>query len=307
MKPYAIIVNPNAGRKKGRRTADELEKELTARAVSYQRFNTKGVGDGEQIAASLNTEAFSHVLVVGGDGTLNEVVRGLYGKSEIPIAIFPAGTGNDVARLLGLHNKAAALKAALSGMEKVIDIGLADGVPFVNIFSFGLDAAIATQANLWKEKLPGWLLYPAALLKTVFSFRPMDITLTIVDAKGVKTKKQEKLMLMAVCNGSHYGGGMNINPLADPQDGLLELCIVRAMPWWKIIALFPTVYKGKHLQFKEVSLERVTAVQINASQEMLMNRDGETWTDHQAAISLVQGALKMKVLQEQIINRQRNE
>ncbi len=296
MKPYVIIVNPNAGRKKGHRSANELEKELTARKIPYQRFDTQGAGNGEQIAASLKTEEFSQVLVVGGDGTLNEVVRGLSDRREMPIAIFPAGTGNDVARLLGIHNEEVALQAALSGSEKHIDMGLAEGVPFVNIFSFGLDAAIATQANLWKEKLPGWLLYPAALIKTVFDFHPLDITLTIVDAKGNETRKQEKLMLMAVCNGSHYGGGMNINPLSDPQDGLLELCIVRAMPWWKIIALFPTVYKGKHLQFREVSLERVTAVHVSSSKKMLMNRDGETWTDHQAAISLVPGALRMKVL-----------
>jgi len=123
----------------------------------------------------------------------------------------------------------------------------------------------------------------------------MDITVTIVDEAGGETSRQEKMMLMAVCNGSHYGGGMNINPLADPQDGLLELCIVRAMPWWKIIALFPTVYNGKHLRFKEVSLERVTAVNVNTSQEMLMNRDGETWMDHQATIFLAPEQLQVLV------------
>lgn len=295
MKPYALIVNPNAGRKKALRTASDLEAALTARNISYHRFDTNEPGNGEKIAASLDLEAFSRLVVVGGDGTLNEVVRGLKDRTGIPFVIFPAGTGNDVARFLGIKTEEEALQAAVSGRAKHIDMGLANGVPFVNIFSFGLDAAIATQANHWKEKLPGWLLYPAALIKTVFSFRPLDITLTTVDAAGVTTSRQEKMMLMAVCNGSHYGGGMNINPLSNPEDGLLELCIVRAMPWWKIIALFPTVYNGKHLGFREVSLERVISVTVSTSQEMLMNRDGETWMDHQADIILAPEKLQVLV------------
>ena len=295
MKPYAIIVNPNAGRKKALRAADDLEAALKTRKIPYQRFDTNASGEGEAIAASLDLEAFGRLLVVGGDGTLNEVVRGLKDRTGIPVVVFPAGTGNDVARLLGVRTEEEALKAAVSGRLKHIDMGLANGVPFVNIFSFGLDAAIATQANLWKEKLPGWLLYPAALIKTVFSFRPMDIGITIVDDAGIESSRQEKMMLVAVCNGSHYGGGMNINPLADPQDGLLELCIVKAMPWWKIIALFPTVYSGKHLRFREVSLERVKAVTIKTAQDMLMNRDGETWMDHQATISLAPEQLQVLI------------
>lgn len=300
MKPYAIIVNPNAGRKKGKRIAHDLEKELTARDIPYQRFDTQAVGHGEKITASMNISLFSRLVIVGGDGTLNEVVRGLPKGCEIPLAIIPAGTGNDVARLLGVHDQETALQTAITGRVKHMDIGLAGGVPFVNIFSFGLDAAIATQANHWKERVPGWLLYPAALIKTVFSFRAMNISLEIVDEKGSKINRNQRLMLMAVCNGSHYGGGMNINPQADPQDGLLELCIVREMPWWKIIALFPTVYKGSHLQFREVSLEKVTAVSVKASQEMLMNRDGETWTDSQTDISLIPLGLSVLVPSEHV-------
>lgn len=298
MKPYAVIVNPKAGRKKGLRVAALLEQVLKEKNIPYHRYDTRFIGDGENVAASLTTSDYSRLLVVGGDGTLNEVVRGLKDSTSVPLALFPAGTGNDVARLLGLLEVKKSMEAALTGVPESIDLGMADGTPFVNIFSFGLDAAIATQANQWKEKLPGWTLYLAALVKTVFSFKAMNISLDLVMEDGSHVQRQERLMLLAVCNGSHYGGGMNINPKGDPRDGLLELCLVRDMPWWKIYALFPTVYKGTHLRFREVSLERVTRVSVKAETPTLMNRDGETWMGQEATIQVVPQGLQVMKLPE---------
>lgn len=286
MKPYVMVVNPTAGRGKGASMAGSIEKKLTQQGISCHRRDTSQPGEAEEITKNLLPSTYGRILVVGGDGTLNEVLRGLQQPAP-PLAIFPAGTGNDVARMLGIRNETHALETAIHGVARKIDLGVASGQPFTNIFSFGLDAAIATQANQWKKLLPGWLLYPAALVKTVFTFRPPRVKVEIQTREGMKTREPEDILLMAVCNGGYYGGGMNINPQANLFDGELELCIVRPMPLWKILAFFPTVYKGTHLQFKEVTLEKVTQVTFTASTTMLMNRDGETWPDHQGSISLV--------------------
>ena len=286
MKPYCLIVNPNAGRGKSNAMAGRIEQQLQKREICWKRWDTTQAGDAEEMARALQPEEYSRIVVVGGDGTLNEVVRGLT-RPAPPIAVFPAGTGNDVARMLGISSEEHALTTAIHGVARKIDLGLVSGEVFINIFSFGFDAAVATQANEWKNRLPGWLLYPAALVKMVFYFQCPQVTLRITGEEGVKEIGPEKVLLLAVCNGSHYGGGMNINPLANPFDGKMELCIVRAMPWWKILALFPTVYKGTHLQFREVSLEKVTAVSFQSDRVMLMNRDGETWPEKQGAISLI--------------------
>jgi diacylglycerol kinase (ATP) len=230
--------------------------------------------------------------VVSGDGTINEVLRGLNHPSP-PIAVFPAGTGNDVARMLGIRNETHAYETAVSGVVRHVDFGMASSEPFLNIFSFGFDAAIATQANEWKNKFPGWFLYPAALIKTIFSYTPPEVRISINgEILGKETPKQ-KILLLAVCNGGYYGGGMNINPLADPFDGKLELCIIKPMPRLKILLLFPVIYSGRHLMFKEVSIVRVSQVAFSSESTLLLNNDGETRPGKESDITLSTQGVQM--------------
>ena len=286
MKPWAVLVNPSSGRGKGAAMGNRIRQTLKEAGIPYQSFDTEKSGDAVTIAAALPVGFFDRLLVVGGDGTLNEVVRGLKDKA-LPLALFPAGTGNDAARLLGIADESMALDTALHGVSRQMDVGWASGDTFVNIFSFGFDAAIATQANRWKHLLPGWLLYPAALVKTIFAFQPPQVAYTLTTSEGETIQRKETLLLAAICNGSYYGGGMMINPQADPWDGVLELCVVRKMPRWKLLMLFPTIYRGTHVSFREVTLEKITSLSLKADKPSLLNRDGETWPGKEAVVKVV--------------------
>ena len=283
MKPCYLIVNPKAGGGRGALMATRAEAHLQRAGVPCQRVDTQKPGDGERLARALQPENFHRLIVVGGDGTINEVVRGLK-TPGIPLAVIPAGSGNDFARLLGIRGEEHALETALHGIQRRIDLGMSSFGSFVNIFSFGFDAAIATRANQWKNRLPAWLLYPAALVMTLFSFKPLTMHITTESAQGLRKEVTGSYLLMAVCNGSHYGGGMQINPQADPFDGRLELCLIREMPGWKILFLFPTVYRGKHLRFSEVTIEKVVRVSFSSEAPGLVNQDGETWPERQGEV-----------------------
>lgn len=290
MKPYCLIINPTAGRGRAAGIGNRLENKLREENILFHSFYTEGEGDGERRARGINPEKYSRICVVGGDGTLQEVVRGL--KTPMPpLAIFPGGTGNDVARLLGITGEDEAWKTAAFGRVRHMDLGMASGTPFVNMFSLGFDAAIAHQANLWKHKLPANLLYPLALVKTLFSFKAPTVRLTFENQQGETVVREEAVMLVAVCNGSHYGGGMNINPEADPFDGWLELCVVQKMSKVKLLALFPTIYKGTHLKYKEVSLQRVRRAVLKSDEMLMVNRDGEAHRGKEGDISVIPGRL----------------
>ena len=285
MKKWILIVNPSAGRGKGAAMADRLENRLKTDGFKYERLDTNGPGDAVIFARGIDRESVDKVMIVSGDGTVNEVLRGLSHPAP-PIAVFPAGTGNDVARMLGIKNEAHAYETAVGGVVRSVDIGMASGEPFLNIFSFGFDAAIATQANKWKHKFPGWFLYPAALIKTIFTYESPDVRISINGESLNKRTPAQKILLLAVCNGGYYGGGMNINPLADPFDGKLELCIIKPMPRLKILLLFPTIYSGRHMRFKEVSITRISQVAFSSESTLLLNNDGETRPGNESDITL---------------------
>ncbi|MEN1760086.1 diacylglycerol kinase family protein [Anoxynatronum sibiricum] len=286
MKPWAVLVNPSSGRGRGGAMAARITQALRESGIEFRYFETEKSGDATSITEAFPLGGYDRLLVVGGDGTINEAVKGLRDLT-LPLALFPAGTGNDAARFVGIQDEATALKTAFQGAPRKIDLGWASGDHFVNIYSFGLDAAIATQANRWKHLLPGWVLYPAALVKTILSFQPPRVSYTLTTPAGEIIHRKETILLMAICNGSHYGGGMQINPAANPRDGIMELCVVREMPRWKLLLLFPTVYKGTHVSFREVTIEKITSMSFKAEKPSLLNRDGETWPGIEAAIRII--------------------
>lgn len=271
MKGYCFIVNPIAGKGRAEKLLPFITSKMQEKALNFQIKLTSKKGQGKELAEEAIAEGFDFLIAVGGDGTLNEVVNGAYGK-DVAIGIIPAGTGNDFARALNMPTDFnAAIEGICSGSVSEIDVGNIDGRLFLNVASIGLDAHIAAEANKIKKYVSGTNAYILALIKGLFTFKGIKVILHLED-KLI----QKEIMLAAFCNGSYYGGGMKIAPEASPSDDLLDICVVERMPKLKLLRLFPTIFKGKHTVFSEVKTYRTKAVSVCIDSSVEVNTDGET-------------------------------
>lgn len=267
---YLFIVNPVAGKGNGSKIIPIIKEVMDTYKYTYEIKITEKIGDAKLFAEEAKTKNFSIIVSVGGDGTLHEVVNGMVGGPQ-KLGVIPAGTGNDFARTLNIpFNLREALEILAKKKSIPVDIGRLNGKHFVNFCSIGLDALIAQEANKIKKYFSSTYSYVIGVIKALGKFKSLKVDL-IID--GIKYN--EEIMLIAVCNGAYYGGGMKIAPHAEVFDGQFDICVVRKMSKLKLLFLFPTIFKGEHVKYKEVKMYRGKGVQIFSTENMNVNADGE--------------------------------
>lgn len=254
------------------------------------------------------------VLLFGGDGTLHRHLPELV-KLGLPVLVVPAGSGNDFARALGLHNvrdSLAAWRRFLAGQSaeqskvRAIDLGTiapmgkADQAPaaqrptyFCSVAGVGLDAEVAKLAN----SLPRWLRgrggYALAFMRTAFRFAPFAIEIRPSDAGVLRERCNRPILLAAFANTSSYGDGMKIAPQARMDDGKLDVCVLGGMNPFRLAALFPTVYLGQHLRVRAVKYFQAERVRVDTETPVNIYADGEFVCQTPAEIGVERGVLKM--------------
>ncbi|WP_051569172.1 diacylglycerol/lipid kinase family protein [Alkaliphilus transvaalensis] len=294
---YLFVINPVAGNHKIKKYIKEIENKLIDSGISYKLEYTSRKGSVAEILNKVDEKPQEIVVAVGGDGTVNEVINCLVG-SDKTLGIIPCGTGNDLAKSLNIPlNPLDALDLLLAEEAVSVDLGNVSGNYFSNVASIGLDAEIAHCANMMKHKISGTKAYILALLKVLFSFKSFSIEALI---NGNYICKD--VMLVAICNGKYYGGGMKIAPDANILDGLLDVCIIEKMPKYKLLFLFPSVYKGYHNQFKEVKYFRTDRVRIKSNQKFI-NVDGEIVETKDNDVDFYINCIKLKVIMKAIEER----
>lgn len=267
---YLFVVNPVAGKNKGAKVLPLIKSVMKEKSIPHEIIETTEIGEARRIAKEGITKDFSTIVAVGGDGTIHEVLNGMVGSNKI-LGIIPAGTGNDFSKSLKLpQNPHRALEVILYGKTKLVDLGKTNGIHFVNFASVGLDAAIASEANRIKKQIPGKLSYIIAAIKEITSFKSREMQF-VIDGKNIS----EKIMMITMCNGIYYGGGMKVAPNALLEDGYFDVCVIKDMNKLKLLVLFPTIYLGKHLGYKEVSFYRAKKVEIISKHQLQVNADGE--------------------------------
>jgi diacylglycerol kinase (ATP) len=230
---------------------------------------TEGPGDAVRKAADAVGEGCRVVVAVGGDGTVNEVVNGLWGTGAT-LGVIPEGSGNDFARTLRIPpDFEDALYCVLQGRVRPVDIGTVNGSCFVNVASVGFDAQVVMETYKIKKRIRGPVAYPLGVLKALLNFKPFDIE---IETEGAK--KTKRVVLVAVANGAYYGGGMKIAPGAVADDGLFDVCLVENMSRLRMLLLFPSIYSGRHLSYPEVEYFRTRQISIKCKDGDI-NSDGE--------------------------------
>lgn len=220
----AIIVNPISGRlgrdpKTGRQRAEQARQFALASEADAEVAVTTGRGHAEALAREYAARRLDRVIVWGGDGTINEAAGPLR-RSATMLGIVPAGSGDGVARSLGLPAEpAAAMRAALGDASRLMDVGLLGDRHFLNIGGIGFDATVAVAFN--RRRRRGVLAYVVDALSTVWSY-PCETYTLAFDA----VRSSGRHFVIAFANGREYGNGLVLVPDADPADGWLDLVAV---------------------------------------------------------------------------------
>ena len=266
---WAIAINPIAGNGRGADVGKEVAGYFSSHGLEYSIITGS---KPNLLRQSLETFLDSHlcegVISVGGDGLLHLILQSVVPR-KIAFAVIPAGTGNDFARGIGCHESSVAhiLDYVTTHPSQEIDLGLVDSEWFGAILSTGFDSVVNERANslLWPK---GASRYNVAIALELPRFIPLAYTIAL-DTHSIQTEA----MLIAVANGSFYGGGMNICPEADLHDGLFDVMVLKPISKMEFIKVFPKVYKGEHVDHPAVSIYKSAKVSLIA--ESIAYSDGE--------------------------------
>jgi YegS/Rv2252/BmrU family lipid kinase len=269
---YFLIVNLIAGQGRCKELFPKIKVELDRRRVQYDLHFTNEPMEAIDVAKMGIEAGFSHIVAMGGDGTINEVTNGLLG-SDATLAVIPAGTGNDFIRMLGIpSDPMQAIDTLLDGAPRTMDLGQVDGERcFVNGLGIGLDAQVARDV-LKMERLRGAPAYLTAAVREVFRFRAFPVTLAT---------REEQLELtclsLGVANGIFAGGGFKLAPRADINDGLIDISALGDYPKLERLYRLPKVRAGKHADWKNVTYRQTSEVTISSTKKLIAHVDGEPY------------------------------
>lgn len=288
-----LAVNPAAHAGRGGRRGHEAAALLRSRGVEVtELWRDSATALADAVAQALPES--DAVVAVGGDGAVNAVANVLVGTG-VPLGVVPAGTGNDIARLLGVPRDSVAravdaLLAALAGGPRVLDVGRIEWPGgcrhYLAVASAGFDARVNERANAWRWPR-GRFRYVLAVLRELAAFRPLRFELTVDGAARV-----QRAMLVSVANGPSLGGGMLVAPAARADDGVLDLLVLGPLSVPAFLAVFPKVFRGTHVGHPAVELSTVHRVGVGGP-GVVVYADGERVARGPVDISVVPGALRV--------------
>ncbi len=282
---YHFIINPHSRTGLGLSLWKKVEQYLKKRKIKYTYFLTEYNKHATEEVAKLTSGSASVTLVVlGGDGTLNEVVNGIQNFSNVTIGYIPTGSSNDFCRGMGLPtNPKKALENILtSKSRRQIDVGCATtdtkSSRFLVSCGIGFDALIGYQVGLskWKKTFNqlnlGRLIYAFIAIQQLFFYKTTKLKLTLNDTS---TFTFDKNYFVSVMNMPCEGGGLRFTPEADPEDRTLNLCVISNMLKLKILTLLPTAFSGRHVGFKGVDIQSCSSLAIETDIPCIVHADGE--------------------------------
>lgn len=250
----------------------------------------------EALVEALGTGA-DRIVVIGGDGTFSlaaDVVAVAGAGERVVLGLVPAGTGSDLARSLGLPKRpAACLSRALHGTPRTVDaleLVADDGRRrfVINVLSAGVSGSVVERINALDNRTTSAYLTEA--LKALRGYTP---AVCRIEADG-ELFHEGPLLLVAVANGTSFGGGMRIAPRAELDDGLADLVLAPRVPGWQIPFLLPRLYVGKHLSSRLVRFRRATRVRIEPAEGFpLFDLDGDPWEAGAVTVTVRPGAIRV--------------
>ena len=279
---WLMIVNPNAGVKKGTKDWPKILRLLNEEKVEFDFRLTTGRGHATEIAAEAVDTGYRNICVVGGDGTLNEVLNGLPLTPEITLGMIPVGTGNDWCRMFNIpfdYLKAIHIlkqkKTFLQDAGKVTYYHQETQVKryFMNVAGMGYDALVAKKTNMLKEKgLGGPLTYMYFVFASLFQYKFIE---AVIEVDGKPAFKGEIFsMNVGICK--YNGGGMMQVPHAIPDDGLLDVTLIKRTSKWMVVRYTRKLFDGSLINLPMVATFRGENIRIRSTGKVFLETDGES-------------------------------
>jgi len=290
-----VLTNPMAGHGNAPHAAERAVTRFQEVGIDVVAIVGRDATHARELAARAVADGTDALVVIGGDGVIRPALQVL-ARSDIPLGIVPAGTGNDHAREYALPtaDPAAAVDVIAAGHTETVDLGLIRGpdgsqIWFGTVAATGFDSLVSDRVN--RMRWPhGRMRYNVAMIAEITKLRPLPFRLVFDGQREIVAD----LTLAAFGNTRSYGGGMLICPNADHSDGMLDVTMVRAGSRTKLIRLFPTVFKGTHIDLDEVTTERARTVTVE-SPGINAYADGDYVCPLPVEISAVPAALKVLV------------
>lgn len=302
---YFFIINPYAGKQKATKSWIKIETMLKAENLIYSFYFTLRRGDAQNIVKKRIEEGYKNFIVIGGDGTLNEVINGIFlqktvNTEEITLGLISLGTCNDWARYYGIKNDfSAAIQRLLLKKTLKQDIGkvnyLADGekkeLYFLNVAGLGLDSSIVESTNIMHQLGKRTkIAYFLSLLKCFISFKPKLMRITVADEIF-----EGKFLSFGIGNGKYSGGGMCQTPDALINDGYFDISIYPNMSKIKMILNIKKLYNNKIKSLKGILCFREKTISVNYEKESLLECDGELFYGNNFNFSIIPLAINILV------------
>ncbi len=297
---HIFIINPTSGHGSAKNAVPFIEEICQNQNLDFELIFTQYPGHAREIANDYTIADDVCLYSVGGDGTAYEILNGI--NDKVCMSIIPCGTGNDFYRMIGSQAKSIKerVQEAIDGKVVEVDYGVSNISRFLNCTTVGFDAEINHMVNgtMKKTFLPSKMMYPAAVVAKLTNPPRKKITIEI---DGEVFEKE--VLLFAIMNGRHYGGGFTPTPQADIQDGYFDICMVEPMPRRRIIPLLPKYIKGTHTELKECMMLKGKRIKITSNEPLVMQSDGEDFTIKSITFDLMRHGLKLKVPQSSKLNK----
>lgn len=263
-----FIINPISGGLNKVFIPNLIDKNLDHKKFDAKIIYTTHHSHAKELAQQAVKGNTDIVVAVGGDGTINEVA-GVLESSNTTMAIVPCGSGNGLARTLGIPLDNAKAIAKINQLNTVqIDVGLLNDKKFFNMAGMGFDAHIS--AHFAKSVNRGFVGYIKSTLKEVYNYKPQFYTIVI----GGKSIKREAFML-SLANSSQYGNNAHVSPTASTQDGLLDICIIKPFSLLVFPALVYRMFAKTAENSKYVDIIKASNFEIIREAEAPVHVDGE--------------------------------
>jgi diacylglycerol kinase (ATP) len=287
-----IILNPTAGRGLGSQRREAIGKAFPHAKI----FQTTRSAEATDLARCAASEGAELVISAGGDGTLGEVLNGIFG-TDAQLGILPVGTGNDFARTLGIGaDWNRALETLRAGTARAVDVGKIEvgdqSRYFLNVAGAGFDSRCAARINEHRpkvlSKLSGTTAYIVAVLSELRTYQTAHIRLEldghVVENQGI---------MCAIANAQTYGGGMKVAPDADLCDGLFDICLIKDISAFEFLRAFPGVFAGKHIHHPKVEMFRAAKVRLQCEPPLPVLVDGDILGASPAHFEIVPHAVQV--------------
>lgn len=285
----ALLTNPAAGKGRGARVAARVLPRLREAGFVVRNLAGREPDEARGLAAQCAADGVESLVVIGGDGMVHVAIQALAG-TPTRLGLVPAGTGNDVARYLGLPRRdpEAAADVVVAGRERLIDLARVGPTYFVTVLCAGIDAVVSERANRmrWPK---GQMRYNLATLAELRTFRPIDY---VVDMDGEEDRFAA--MMVAVGNGPSFGGGLRITEGAQLDDGLLDVVVIRPMSRLELVRTYPKLFKGTHVHHPDYRHHHVKRITI-AAPGITAYADGERIAPLPLTIEVAPAALRVLV------------